>query len=253
MTAAKEGSAVPRVRALPRTCVLFALPEERKSFRLSGNPDLRVTQSGAGAANAARAASGILAAYEDEKPLLIVCGFAGAMAPAFQPGDLIVADSIVDATDGLDYPKERLTPNSALIAAAMGQQIAGARLHKSVLVTANRVLITAHEKREWSRRTGASVVDMESAAAAAVANQVGAPWICVRAITDDSEQDLPLDFNALSGLDGNISHTRIAMAVIIRPWAIPGLVRLGKNSTRAGRNLALFLESFLRRLPLIDE
>ncbi len=252
MTVAENSRADPRARALPRTCVLFALPLERKSFKLSGGPDLRITHSGAGPANAARAASGILSAYDDRKPVLIVCGFGGAITPAMKTGDLVIAESIVDATEGLDYPKEQLIPDPRLTALAMEQRVAGARLHKSVLVTANRVLVSTHEKREWSRRTGASAVDMESAAAAAAAVLHGAPWISVRAITDDSERDLPLDFNALTDSEGNINSSRVAMAALFRPWAIPGLMRLGKSSTLAGKNLALFLESFLRKLPLND-
>jgi adenosylhomocysteine nucleosidase len=252
MTGAEESRTDPRVRALPRTCVLFALPQERKAFKLSGSPDLRVAHSGAGPANAGRVASGILAAYADTKPLLIICGFGGAITPALKPGDLIIAESIVDATEGLEYPRERLIPDPRLTALAMEQRVSGARLHKSVLVTTNRVLITAHEKREWKQRTGAVAVDMESAAAASAAVECGAKWISVRAITDDAEQDLPLDFNRLTDEHGNISSARITMAVLLRPWAVPGLMRLGKNSTLAGKNLALFLESFLRRVPLND-
>lgn len=249
MTAAEMYTASSRVRALPPTCVLFALPQEQKSFRFSNSADLRVAQSGAGAANAGRAAAGILAAYNDAKPALIVCGFGGALTPAMRPGDLFVAESIVDATEGLDYPRERLTPDTQLTQIAAEQRITGARLHKGVLVTANRVLVTAHEKREWSRRTGASAVDMETAAAALVAINNGARWIAVRVITDDSEHDLPLDFNTLTGSDGNVSMFRLTMAAAIRPWSLPGMIRLGKASSLAGRNLAVFLESFLRLLP----
>jgi len=252
MTAAEQYRTAPRVRALPRTCILFALPQERKSFKLSGRPDLRVDHSGAGAQNASRAASGILAAYDDAKPVLIVCGFGGAITPALRPGDLFVADSIFDATEGLEYARDRLTPDPRLISIAMEQRIAGARLHKGALVTANRVLITTHEKRDWSRRAGAIAVDMESAAAASAAHQRGAPWISVRAITDDSEHDLPLDFNELMDSDGNISVSRVSMAAILRPWTVPGLMRLSKNSSLAARNLAHFLESILRSLPLSD-
>jgi hypothetical protein len=106
---------------------------------------------------------------------------------------------------------------------------------------------------EWSRRTGAVAVDMDTAGAAAEANKNGAAWISVRAITDNSENDLPLDFNTVMGPDGNVNMFRFTMASILRPWAVPGLMRLGKASTLAGRNLAYFLESFLRRMPLSDD
>ncbi len=105
----------------------------------------------------------------------------------------------------------------------MEQRVPGARLHKSVLVTSNRVLISSHEKREWTRRTGAVAVDMESAAAASAATRMGAPWISIRAITDDSEQDLPLDFNKLMDPDGNISASRLTLAVILRPVVCTGI------------------------------
>jgi adenosylhomocysteine nucleosidase len=253
MTAAEETRIMPRVRALPRTCVLFALPHERKAFKFNTGPELRVVETGSGAANAARAASGVLAAYDDDKPTVIVCGFGGGLTPSMNIGDLLIAESVVDATEGLDYPKERLTPDADLVATAIQEKINGARIHKGVLVTANRVLITAHEKREWARRSGAIGVDMETAAAGLAARQSGARWICVRCITDDSESDLPLDFNRLTDDDGNLKMSSLTLATIMRPWAIPGLRRLGKSSELAGRNLAQFLESFLRRLPQSDD
>jgi adenosylhomocysteine nucleosidase len=252
MNASEESRTVSRVRALPRTCVLFALPQERKSFRPVASQDFRVSHSGAGAANAARAASAMLGAYDDAKPTIIVCGFGGALTPSMKPGDLFIAESVVDATEGIDYPRERLTPDSQLTTAALEQRITGGRVHKGALVTANRVLITSHEKMEWSRRTGAVAVDMETAGAALEANRSGAAWISIRAITDNSENDLPLDFNTLLGPDGNVNMLRFTMATVLRPWALPGLMRLNKSSALAGKNLAFFLESFLRRLPLSE-
>lgn len=253
MTAATDFQGAARVRALPRTCVFFALDQERKAFRHNAGPDVRIATSGAGATNAARAASGIIAAYDDTRPTIVVCGFAGSLSPMLKPGNLIVATSVVDLSSGPDSPGQVRTPHSALVDAALKANNSGTAVHRGALVSANRVLITAHEKQEWRRMASAVAVDMETAAIAAVAESAGCPWVSVRAISDGAQTDLPLDFNDLADPDGTVRPGKVALAALLRPWAIPGLMRLGKESATAGRNLASFLEFFLRNVPEIVE
>ena len=107
--------------------------------------------------------------------------------------------------------------------------------------TLDRVAITAAEKRELRKRTGAVAVEMESAAVEAKAREWGLPFRCVKAVSDTAAEDLPLDFNQYRDSEGRFSRERIAMAALARPWKIPGLMRLDKNSKIAAQKLGEFL------------
>ena len=122
-------------------------------------------------------------------------------------------------------------------------------LHTGTLVTADKVLVTSAEKRRLKEETGAVAVDMETAGAALAAAERGIPWMAIRAVTDGPNDTLPLDFNALADAEGDVDRKRILRATLTHPWKIPALIRLGQRSTLAARNLAIFLETFLKSLP----
>lgn len=229
----------------PRVCVLFALPEEAAPFlrRQAAVPALqqccRVVVSGVGAAKAGEETEKLV--FEGRISHLIVCGFGGGLTEAVPPGGLVVAERVLDATGAARYASVAYLPDSRMLARAEGP--CGA------LVTASRVLTTAEEKRTLHTRTGAQMVDMETAGAVRVAQQAGLPWLAVRAATDPVDESLPLDFNALADSEGNVDRGRVIAATLSRPWKIPALIRLGSRSALAAKKLAHFLENYLQQWP----
>ncbi len=137
---------------------------------------------------------------------IINTGFCGALDPSLTVGD------IVDWTQSPgDKPRFVCTPH---------------------------VVITAQEKRELRRSTGASVVDMESFAVAKIAADWGVAFRYIRAVSDTADQDMPLDFNLYRDRDGNFSRARIALAAIRHPLTVlPGLLRLDRNCKLAAQRL----------------
>ena len=230
--------------SVPRICVLFALPEEAAPFlrRQAAVPALgrcTVVVSGAGANKAARATAKLLADGPIE--CLIVCGFGGGLTEQITPGSLIVAERVLDATgENAETPKI-CRPDRAMLERAQGP--------RGDLVTVGKVLTTPGEKQALHARTQAQMVDMETAGAVAVAEQAGVPWLSVRAATDSVDEPLPFDFNALADAEGNVDRGRVVMAALTHPWKIPALIRLGKNSALAAKNLANFLENYLQQWP----
>ena len=229
----------------PRVCVLFALPEEAAPFlrRLAFVPALRqrctVAVSGIGAAKAARATTQLLA--EGHVQRLIICGFGGGLTEEIVPGSLIVAERVLDATQANAMAAAVYTPSRRMRERAAGPG--------GDLVTVGKVLTTPDEKRALYARTQAQMVDMETAGAAGAAEQAGLPWLAIRVATDSVEAALPLDFNALADAEGNIDRSRVIKATLAQPWKIPALIRLGKNSALAAKNLAHFLETYLQQGP----
>jgi adenosylhomocysteine nucleosidase len=228
--------------------VLFALPEEARPFhkRLQSFPasaHVSSTCSGAGTSAAALDAD-YVAEVAAPGDIILICGFAGGLASGLAPGSLIVAASVTDSLSG-----ENFTADSELLQAAESVSLSGLSVRRGTLITGDRVLITAGEKRSFAEQTGGMAVDMETAGAARVAQQYGVPWLAIRAITDGVEDEMPLDFNTLADRSGNIPRGRILLAALTHPWKIPALIQLGKRSALAAENLAVFLEALLKHLP----
>ena len=229
----------------PRVCVLFALPEEAAPFlrRLEVVPTLSrrctVAVSGVGTAKAARETTKILANGRIE--CLIVCGFGGGLTEQITPASLIVAERVLDATQADAMVPTVYKPDGRM------RELAAAPCGD--LVTVGKVLTTPDEKRALYARTQAQMVDMETAGAVAAAAQAGVPWLAVRVATDCVGETLPFDFNALADSEGNIDRGRVVRAALMQPWKIPALIRLGRRSALAAKNLTRFLETYLQQWP----
>ncbi|HXD52976.1 MAG TPA: hypothetical protein VN689_13840 [Burkholderiales bacterium] len=198
--------------------VCFAVPQEARPFsRDCHRGDVRVLVSGMGARNAERA---VRAALDEQRPSAVfTCGFAGALDPK-----LVIGDVIFETAD----------INLASLFKQAGAK--GVRFH-----CADRVAVTAREKSDLRQRTGADAVEMESGVIQKLCEHAGIPCATVRAVSDIAAEDLPLDFNALLTPDQNLSAPKLALAILKRPHAIPALMRLGKNSSQAAKQLSSVL------------
>lgn len=236
--------------------VVVALPEEAAALRrrlachrvrrvgelvveegLLGGRGVVLTQSGVGRCRAEAAASALLDAY----PLTALCaaGFAGALDPRLRPGDPIGASAVLLVPD----------PGSPAIRDAFPCITIG---HPGLLLTTDRIVTRASTKRalwEWlGREVPPVALDMESAGVAAAARcRVG--FAALRVITDAALTDLPLEFERCLGPTGRVQATALAAQLARHPAALPGLVRLGCDSLRAGRRLANFLAAVLPNIP----
>ena len=267
------------------TCILFALPEERKPFlaglRLAGaklltnspfaeqeagtHPDYRLIAlefcgrkiitavSRVGEKNASKLMATLAEAGGIDA--LMICGFAGGLSAEMAAGDLILSDSVARSSAS----HIRCFPDASLLDAAesLSTDECGKtlkmRTHLGLLVTAAAVLTSQKEKLSLAESTGGFAVDMETFSAVQTAQAHWIPWLAIRAITDPSNSALPLDFNKLADSKGNISYARVMLSLVIRPRKIPALIRLGRNSSLAAKNLSQFLIALLRRLPEIEE
>jgi adenosylhomocysteine nucleosidase len=245
----EEARAVSRAIRVEQRGHFAASGEERPAVRFlsgrMGDLTVEIAWAGAGPACAARATRILLAAGADS---LLAVGFAGALAPGVRPGALLLATQVVDEK-GARWPadasfREALANAGAAPAAAgssVPSSVAASGFHQGVLVTVPRVVTTAAEKRRLGEETGALAVDMESAAVARTAAEARVPMAALRVITDDVDEQLPLDFNRCLDSAGQFQYGRLMLLLARRPLAVSGLVRLGRHSARAGQALASFL------------
>ncbi len=147
---------------------------------------------------------------------MISMGYCGALDPALRLGDVVVSGDI------------RVETSLAFT--------------RGTIHSEDRVAITVIEKRRLFERTGAIVVEMESAAVHKEAAQWQVPFACIRVVSDTADHDLPLDFNRYRTPDGDFSRTRIALAAVARPFtALPRLIEFDRHCRIASEALGDFL------------
>jgi adenosylhomocysteine nucleosidase len=181
------------------------------------------------------AASAVLTRHR--AALAISAGFAGALMPATEVGDVIVATSVVSGTfDGAwsQAGAPIVCEETVLRVVRSAGAAIGVAVHGGPVVSLSNVLCRAVEKRSLSRLTGALALDMESAAIGNVAHSQGVPFAVVRTVSDVASEDLPLDFNAFLKPWGWV---RGIGAMIMTPSSLIGLNRLRRQSRVAAERL----------------
>lgn len=207
----------------------FVTALEMESRWLGDSDDLELVVGGMGRERAERAARQLVARGVDG---LVSWGVAGGLDPALEAGVVVLADAIM-RSDG-----------SALSSDAEWRHRLETDLDGHVpvstgsIVHSDRVLSSVQAKNEIRERSGAVIVDMETAAIANVAVESGLPWLAVRVVTDTASMSLPPTVTASSGDDGRLRPAAIArLALSPRIW--PDLVRLANSTRAAARSMRL--------------
>lgn len=237
-----------------RPAVVTALPEEIEPFRRIIPGVAEVPHSGAGRFYAGQLTSqdvllgwtgdgrraareGIEALFaEHEVSHLLVMGVAGGLTEGLGFGHLVVAREVRDA-EGVVEPG----PDPVWIERAMN--LPG--LREAVVYSHDRIVSTAAEKDALGRRllgesetrTGAAVVDLETATFARTAAAHGVPYTAIRAVSDGPNEDLPVDFNRFLDGDGRTRRGRVALYALTHPGLIVRLLNLRARVRWCARRL----------------
>jgi nucleoside phosphorylase len=114
------------------------------------------------------------------------------------------------------------------------------------LFTADRIIDSEAEKARLSRF--ADAVDMESFHIVHEFSLEAAPVTVIRAISDAANETLPLDFSKVLTDTGQVRVGPLLKELALHPARIPHLTRFARQSREAAKNLANFLDVFLRAL-----
>jgi|SRR5665213_580317 len=164
--------------------------------------------------------------------LVLTCGFAGGLNPELKLGDVVFEISRRRGDESQIKEKSE-TPHVVSYETLVA---AGAKPAK--IFCADRIATTVAEKKKLRDETGADAVEMESAAIHAVCAEHGIPCATVRVISDTADEDLPLDFNALSKPDKNLDYGKLFLAIAKSPGKIGALMQLQKKTKFAAEQLA---------------
>ncbi len=170
----------------------------------------------------------------------ISVGLSAALKERLRPGDIVVGESVVPPEVSDAY-----NADAGLLSAAREA------LKDTVLfapVTASRrVAWRSTDKRLIAANCPAAALDMETLGAARACSEAGVPFLAVRAISDSLDEDLPVDFNRYTK-DGGMDWPRFLYHIVIHPGVIPPLMRLGRQSRLAAKNLSTAVDKVLARL-----
>ncbi len=204
--------------------------------------------------------------------VLVVTGLLAEAAIAAGPGvETLAGGGVVDLAERLDDRVARLKPSALLsfgVARALDRVLKVGDVVVAVEVagageTAREPWIIPAD-REWSAAlvgaagarpgrvaglggpadsaalkaslrasTGATIVDMESAAVALVARERGLSFAVLRAVSDTADEALPAA--ALAGMreDGASDALAVMGGLLRRPWELPSLIRSARGYGRA--------------------
>jgi adenosylhomocysteine nucleosidase len=222
------------------TGIVVALPEELSTLtskklekgRVEALTDkIRVIYSGAGAENA-RTASQLLITQGANQ--LISWGCAAALDESFQPGDLILANSCVDADNiAFDLNTENwLTHTKTCLDKRLTVNTYTGKLAESKSIVAS-----SRAKAKIAEATGAIALDMESIAVAKVAQANHLPFLTIRAIADPLAMDLPTAVSHALNDQGDVVLSKLLTYLLWHPAELSGLIRLGLHFNAAKKTL----------------
>ena len=220
--------------------ICFALKEEAAPFRKIAAGTVAVAQAasilitGIGRRNAEKSVREFLASHSPE--LVLTCGFAGGLNPDLKPGDVVF--EIFPRSSRGDESQTKIGNQLEPTHVGCYEKLIAAGAKPAKLVCADRIATTAAEKKKLRAETGADAVEMESEAIHAVCRERGIPCATVRVILDTANEDLPLDFNALSKPDKSLDYGKLAWAIARSPGKIGALLKLQKQTRFAAEQLA---------------
>jgi hopanoid-associated phosphorylase len=170
----------------------------------------------------ARGASGILS-----------FGTAGGLAPALDPGTIVVAEAVDGPFGRLDTDPEW----TERIEAALAASPLAAKLQIGVQAAVAAPLVNAQDKAALHRASGALAVDMDSHLAGAIAKSRGLPFAVCRAIVDPAGLSLPSAATAGFGEDGKTALGPILRELLRQPSQLGALIRLAGDAKAAKASL----------------
>ncbi len=185
--------------------------------------------SGMGPSRATAASKALL---EKGATALLSWGTAGGLAPELSPGSLILPKTVIASNRSLYHVDA--TWHNRLCSRLEGH----IDFHTDPMAESTTVVRSLGEKAILFRETGAIGVDMESAAVATVAQEVGVPFLVVRVVADAMDTTIPKStLNAFNEF-GRLSFLRLIQGFVQHPTELFALLRIGRNYRAAQRTLA---------------
>jgi 4-hydroxy-3-methylbut-2-en-1-yl diphosphate reductase len=186
----------------PELLVLAPLSVEARAVR-AGAPWARVQRIGMGPRRAAKSAQLV---GDGAGAAVLIAGFCGALDPALEPGDVVLASEVRGPTG------TAACSDPAILAGVLRR--GGMRVHVGPIASSQRLVMRG--RRRALQQTGAIAVDMESAWLAPAARDQ--PLVTLRVVLDNERHELHHPLRTLAGTATAYRALRQACA-LVREWA----------------------------------
>lgn len=177
-------------------------------------------------------------AIADGAEAIVSWGLAGGLSDTVRTGSVLLPRSVISA-DG-EWPSDSAWRKR--LARVLADRFSPVQQQ---LFSAERVLTTQQQKSTAANQSGASAVDMESAAIARVASERGIAFVVLRVIADGLRDELPDNVEALVTADGR-TRFRGLLGIVTSPRRIRLLLGLARHSRAARRKLAAVMRELSR-------
>jgi len=244
-----------------RLALIFVLPEEARGLLKVGDwqrvassaslatylgsiegVDTVLVVSGIGRASAEAATREVIAEYQPEA--IVSLGFAGGLTPGGAEGDLVIAETLMPI-EGTTLTGKPVASASTLVQTAQhaleGKDIPS---RFGLCLTTSHIAANPEDKALLGQAIRAFAVEMESYWIGQICRESNLPFLAVRAIIDTVDHQLPKYVVQYAHKVGGQSRWRQALPALLRPWWIPGLLRLDKAAGRARNSLTAFVLAF---------
>jgi adenosylhomocysteine nucleosidase len=193
--------------------------------RLTEGTHLIVARSGMGAKNASMASRWLI---REGVVALAVSGVSGGLSPDLMPGDLVLADSVMEEK-GNQF-NQIWEGNSAFVHMAhAGLMDKGIAAYSGPIITVPGPVFSAGDKHALFAKSKALAVDMESAAVAVAAGNAGLPFFAFRAVCDAAGRSIPDDFLDFINQRGRVRLFRLLRRLFLKPTLVSDLLRMKRD------------------------
>jgi adenosylhomocysteine nucleosidase len=200
---------------------------KRSDGLLKLGDSMLATVSGMGAVAAQGAAERLV---QGGVTALVSWGMAGGLDPALPAGTICVPHLVI-AADGGSFVTDHHWRELTTAAIASRRRVVNGKL-----LSSSTAIEDVRGKAAAFRKTGAVVVDMESAEVAKVAALHALPFLAVRVIVDTAADALPDSVVAATGSAG-LRLSRLVVGLLKSPGEIAPLLRLASQYRTAIRAL----------------
>ncbi len=218
--------------------IVVALPDEldtltsiviEKGTCVAVADKLLVVYSGAGEKNAHKAAELLIA---KGATCLMSWGCAAGLDQSLKPGDLVLANILLDA----DRQRVNFDVSWHQYSKLMLQK--SLKVLSGCLLESKELVSSSDEKKSLHLATNATVLDMESVAVAKVAVAHQLPFLAVRAVADPVTMSLPKAVQHALTPQGDIVLRKLGWFLVCHPSEIVGLIKLALHFSAAKKTLS---------------
>jgi adenosylhomocysteine nucleosidase len=207
------------------------------------NKEVLLVQTGIGRSGIKRMMKSTLTSWPTTAILSL--GFGGALSPDLAVGDLIICASVIPWYETTNTPADACYADEELLKTTIKAMNGnGQKWLQGKGATVPKLASNTKEKQILRDKVQAEVCEMEDYWVAHAAEARGIPFLAVRVVYDDLNDEIP-DFERMVDTRGNVDISKTTAYLLTHPKQLFHARASYRNCCRAKESLSAFVEKFL--------